>query len=334
MTDSKTTHIGFLIFPGFPMAALTSMIEPLRVANEITGREVFAWKLISETGARVQASALVWFDPDTALGDADGLDQIYVLSGPSSRFENPKTADGKLRKLARHGVTMGAVSGGIFPLARAGLLEDTEVSVHWCYSAAFHAEFPDLNASQSVIAQSKRRVTVSGAAAAFDLALHMIDGAVGPRVATEVACWFQHPMMRGQGVEQRRPTPNMASTDDMLPDILREAVDVFASHIEDPLKVADVADIVGVSVRQLERQFKQSTGQSPLRYYRAMRMKAARQLIHYSNDTLTEVAIAVGYTTSSAMIPNYIEAFGLHPSEDRRKINMFRVRENAVIPSD
>ena len=43
-----TRTLGFLLFPGFPMACLTSAIEPLRAANEISGRAVFGWKLIAE----------------------------------------------------------------------------------------------------------------------------------------------------------------------------------------------------------------------------------------------------------------------------------------------
>ncbi|MCO4847322.1 MAG: GlxA family transcriptional regulator [Yoonia sp.] len=333
MTTSKIIRIGFLIFPGFPMSCLTSMIEPLRAANEITGREAFAWTLISEGGTKVTASANVAFDPDIALDAADDVDQLFLLSAPSSTFENAHTADGKLRKLARHGVVMGAVSGGVFPLARAGLLGQHKASVHWCYAAAFEAEFPKLTGTDEVISRDTRTITVSGAAAAFDLSLHMIADVLGNDVATEVACWFQHPLMRGHGVIQRVPTAGSSSTDDMLPPIVRQAVEMFASHIEDPINVADVADAVGVSVRQVERMFKKTTGKSPLHYYRAMRMKAARQLVLYSKDTMTEIALAVGYASATPMIQNYEEVFGVHPSDDRAKINMFRVRENVIVPS-
>lgn len=315
------------------MSCLTSMIEPLRAANEITGREAFAWSLISEGGVKVTASANVAFDPDIALDAADDVDQIFLLSGPSSTFENAHSSDGKLRKLARHGVVMGAVSGGIFPLARAGLMGQHKVSVHWCYAAAFEAEFPKLTATDEVISRDARTITVSGAAAAFDLSLHMIADVLGSDVATEVACWFQHPLMRGQGVIQRVPTAGSSSTDDMLPPIVRQAVEMFASHIEDPINVADVANAVGVSVRQVERMFKKTTGKSPLHYYRAMRMKAARQLVLYSKDTMTEIALAVGYASATPMIQNYEEVFGVHPADDRAKINMFRVRENVSVPS-
>lgn len=332
MPSDKQIEIGFLIFPGFPMACLTSMIEPLRAANEVAGKDAFGWKLVSENGQRIEASAHVWFEPDQALDDCGDLDQLFLLSGPSSQFENPTLSDGKLRKFARHGVSVGAISGGVFPLARAGLLTGYVTSVHWCYEAAFASEFPNLDATEDVMIMDRGRVTASGAAAAFELALQLVDDALGAHVATEVACWFQHPMMRGQGVVQRKPTFTTQSTNDMLPEPIRQAVEIFSQNIEDPVNIADVAEQISVSVRQLERLFHKTTGTTPLGYYRSLRMHKARQLLHYTKESMSEIAIAVGYATSHTMIRNYQEVFGIHPREDREKINMFRVRENTIVP--
>ncbi|MEP1962110.1 GlxA family transcriptional regulator [Tateyamaria sp.] len=309
------------------MACLTSMIEPLRAANEIAGEDIFRWTLISEDGGRVEASARVGFDPDVALADVDDAEQVFLLSSPSSQFQETERSNGKLRKLARHGVTIGAISGGVFPLARAGLLEDQTASVHWCYEAAFAEEFPHLATSSDVITFDNRRVTASGSAAAFDVSLHLIEQAFGADVATEVACWFQHPFVRGQGVLQRTPTFAAESTSDMLPPVVRDAVAMFASHLEDPLNIADVAQEVGVSVRQLERLFQKTTGSSPLVYYKSLRMHKARQLLLYGTQTLVEIAAAVGYSSSTTLTKTYKEVFGILPKEERSKINMFRVRE-------
>jgi len=333
MNKGEDITIGFLIFPGFPMACLTSLIEPLRAANEISSTNTFSWRLISENGIRVQSSASVWFEPDLALAEADSLDAIYILSSPSGTFEDAKISNGRLRKLERHGLDLGAVSGGVFPLARSGLLDGYTVSVHWCYAAAFDAEFPDLDVTDEVIAIDRRRLTASGASAAFDLALILIDRHLGPEVATEVACWFQHPLVRGEGITQKVPTANSISTDDMLPRFVQQAVALFSSHIEDPINVADAAAVVGISVRQLERMFKQSTGQSPHHYYRTIRMKAARQLVLYSNDSLRDIALAVGYSSTATLTQNYKETFGIQPSVDREKVNLFRVRETQIARS-
>ena len=62
-----TQSLGFLVLPGFPMACLTSAIEPLRAANEITGKRTFQWQVVGETGGRVESSAAVAFEPDLPL---------------------------------------------------------------------------------------------------------------------------------------------------------------------------------------------------------------------------------------------------------------------------
>ncbi|MEM8979651.1 MAG: GlxA family transcriptional regulator [Pseudomonadota bacterium] len=333
MHKNEKIRVGFLIFPGFPMACLTSMIEPLRAANEIVGRDVFGWTIISEDGSRVEASAQVGFDPNVSLTSLEAIEHIYLLSGPASRFADPERANGKLRKIARHGAVIGAISGGVFPLARSGLLDGHKASVHWCYEAAFAEEFPLFGTSRDVITRDGRRITASGASAAFDLSLLLIEEALGGDVATEVACWFQHPLMRGEGVTQRKPTFASESTSDMLPPIVRRAVALFTDHLDDPINVADVAREVGVSVRQLERMFKKTTACSPLVYYRMLRMHKARQLLLYGKYTLAEIAVAVGYSSSFTLVKNYTDVFGVHPKEDRKKVNMFRVNEARAAPT-
>ena len=333
MNDMKIQSIGFLIFDGFPMACLTSMIEPLRAANEISGQDAFSWTLVAEAMDRVRSSAGVSFDPDMALSHAEGPDYLFLLSPPMAEFSNSKAGYGALRALGRHGTILGGVSGGVFPLVRSGVMAEQVVSVHWCYEAAFRSEFPEIEASNQVIEVSQRRYTASGAAAAFDLSLRLIETRLGADVATEVACWFQHPLMRGEGVRQSIPTYRQTSTDATLPPVVAKAVAVFAANLTEPISVADVADEVGVSARQIERSFKKATGQSPSHYYRSMRMKAARQLVMYSKDSMAQIALQVGYGSTTPMVQHYKDAFGISPQDDRRRINLYRVQENIPVPS-
>ena len=102
---------------------------------------------------------------------------------------------------------------------------------------------------------------------------------------------------------------------------------------ETPLSVLEVADRINVSARQLERHFKKATGTSPSLYFRGMRMAAARQLVMYSNKTMSDIALSCGYGSVASLNQYYRSAFGLSPSEDRRKINMFRVRDNKSVPT-
>ena len=87
----KTTNISFLIFDGFPMACLTSMIEPLRVANEISGSNVFRWQLLSEDGLPVTASAAITFDVADALSIEPVPHYLVFLSPPKCKFKNTQS---------------------------------------------------------------------------------------------------------------------------------------------------------------------------------------------------------------------------------------------------
>ncbi|MCB2135777.1 MAG: GlxA family transcriptional regulator [Rhodobacteraceae bacterium] len=332
-SDEKYQRIGFLVFPGFPMACLTSAIEPLRAANEISGRRAFDWVVVGETRDRVLSSANVGFDPDIALRDLEAVDQLYFLSGPSARFRDARPNNAQVRDLARHGVEIGAISGGVFPLARTGLLSGHRCSVHWCYEAAFREEFSDVIASAKVITIDRKRITVAGATAAFDLMLRMIETTLGAETMTEVACWFQHPFVRGEDAAQKTPIYQTGLTGDMVPDAVARAIVLFAEHIEDPIQIAQVADAVSLSTRQLDRAFQRSTGQSPLKYYRMLRLKKARQMALYSNDSVADIALSVGYASSTPLVRHYQRAFGVTPQEDRRAINGIRVREDAPLPA-
>ena len=330
LNESEKSEIGFLIFPGFPMACLTSMIEPLRAANEIAGAQVFAWHLVSETGERTVSSAHVAFEPGMALADVPDFDILFVLGAPGSTFQTPKRGNGVLRRLDRHGAILGAISGGVFPLVRSGVMVGHRCSVHWCYEAAFRSAFPDVDMTDDVITMDRRRYTVSGATSAFDLALRLIEDRLGPDIAHEVACWFQHPTMRGEGVQQRIPMRPSAAPD--LPQLVAQAAALFADHIEHPISVAEVARAMDVTPRQIERAFKKATGQSPTHYYRGMRMKAARQLVLYSKQSMQSIAQAVGYTSATPLLTHYRETFGVSPQEDRKQINSFRVEGNVPLP--
>lgn len=313
------------------MACLTSMIEPLRAANEIAGQETFRWRLISESGDKIMSSAQVVFEPEGALSAAVPADMIFLLSGPMSQFENARAGNAALRRMERSGTILGGISGGVFPLVKAGVMEGYRCSVHWCYEVAFKSEFPTMLAMDDVIVMDRRRYTASGAAAAFDLALRLIEDRLGTGIAQEVACWFQHPMMRGEGVQQL--VPSRASPERGLPDLVARAVALFAERISDPISVAEVGEALQVTPRQVERAFKQATGQSPSHYYRGLRMDAARQLVLYSKDSMADVAAAVGYATATPLVSHYRTAFGVSPQEDRRRINAFRVQGNVPLPS-
>ncbi|MCX7286410.1 MAG: alpha/beta fold hydrolase [Rhodobacterales bacterium] len=304
MTEAPL-RLGFLMFPGFPMACLTQA--------GATARVTFA------TAADELHTALETLDirRPVVVGHSLGgaLAQVYA-----ARYDVAGV-------VLVDGLTSGVVDpvvqrlGGyqsLGPLARAGLMEGRACSVHWCYEAAFKADFPQIEAREVTILREGRRITASGAGAVFDLMLRLIEERLGRDCMTEVACWFQHPFVRDADASQKVPIARSGATTDSLPAAIRNAIRLFETHVEDPLRIPDVALAVGLSGRHFERMFKRETGQSPLRYYHHLRLMKARQRVLYSSDSLREIAASVGYMTSSPMSRHYTEIFGVSPRDERR----------------
>jgi len=255
MRQGAPLRLGFLMFPGFPMACLTSAIEPLRAANEITGERHFEWLLLAEQAAAVRSPADVTFQPDSALAEGGDVDHPSLLSPPTGQFADPRHSPAQLRWLDRTGAMLGAFSGGIFPLARAGQMQGYGCSAHWCYEAAFKAEFPKVTASEAAILREGRRTTVSGAAAVFDLMLKLIEERLRRPCMTEVDCWFQHPFLREEDARQKVPPAMGGGTADAPPAAIRAAIALFEGHMEDPLQIPDMGGPADMSVRHFERLF-------------------------------------------------------------------------------
>ncbi len=313
------------------MACLTSMIEPLRASNEISETKSFEWKLFSENADKVEASANVAFETDGKIEEIEKLDALILLSPPNADFINSRSV-GVIRRLERHGCTIGAVSGGVFLLAKAKVRPNIRYSVHWCYAAAFTNQFPNNISSEQVIETDRNIMTASGAAAAFDLALLLIRSRLGSSIAAEVACWFQHPIMRNQDVKQVRPSLNELEGLEEMPELARKAIALVNQKIKYPLQVNDIANEIGITSRHLSRIFKEATGESPRQYFRKLRVNAARQMILYTNEKIGEIALSVGFSSASILRSHYIDLFSLSPEEERKKINLFRVNDNSPIP--
>ena len=107
--------------------------------------------------------------------------------------------------------------------------------------------------ARSAILREGRRITASGPGAVFDLMLRLIEERLGRDCMTEVACWFQHPFVRDADASQKVPVARAGGTTDTLPAAIREAIRLFETHVEDPLRIPDVASAVGLSGRHFER---------------------------------------------------------------------------------
>jgi len=91
-------------------------------------------------------------------------------------------------------------------------------------------------------------------------------------------------------------------------------------NLEHPLPIAELSDAIGITVRSLERGFKQKLGISPGKHYRKIRLEKAKQLLWHTNMSILEVSILTGFPSPSYLSRLYRQEFGVLPSDERKRI--------------
>ena len=315
--------MGFLLLPEFPIYAVIPALEALRIANQNCGRRLYDWHLFSVDGAMVTAGNGMSLQVDSAIGDIQWYPNVLVCAGNHPLQHVSRRVLDWLRRLARHGAILGALDTGVFALARAGLLDGYRVTLHWEAAGMFRDRYPQIAVSEQLYVIDRDRVTCAGGLAALDLVLELIRRRHGTALAQIVANGFVGQRLRRDS-EPQRPEPAWAvdHAGSPLAEILKQMKDT----IEAPLNVAELAASVGLSPQALYRTMRKHLGCSPMRYYRRLRLAAARNALFYSDQPIGEIAVSSGYTSQSLFSRNFRARYGQSPREYRRQITREELR--------
>jgi transcriptional regulator GlxA family with amidase domain len=313
----EPVRIGFLLAPQFSMMGFSAAIEPLRSANRIAERPLFDWRLISVDGQPVTASNGIPISVHDSLDQVTKTDMLVVCVGLEPvQFGAGQKVHHHLRRLVRHGCKVGAVSGGTFILAEAGLLTERRCTVHWEYADLFRALYPGLNVTQDLYVVDRDVFTCSGGTAALDMMLHFVSEAAGPQLARAVADQFIHPHIRHREDHQRL---KVHARYQIASPKLVEIIGLMEAAIEEPLNVTGIAHRVGISPRQVERLFREHIGKRPQAFYLHLRVSKARTLLRQTPNSIQSVAFECGFASTSHFSQSYKRTFGLAPREERHR---------------
>src|ERR1700751_706520 len=81
-------QIAFLLVPNFSMIAFTAAVEPLRLANRASGRQLYRWHLFSPDGKPVAASNGIEFNPSGNADQAVNFHTVILCSGIDAHLYN------------------------------------------------------------------------------------------------------------------------------------------------------------------------------------------------------------------------------------------------------
>jgi len=310
----RPTRIGILPVADFAVMSYASTVEPLRAANLLAGRTLYEVVHIGPGGGTVPSSGAAVIPAEARVGDTLRLEMLFVVAGGDIGGHVDPALYRWLARLAREGVHLGGVSGGPVILARAGLMAGRRMTLHWEYAAALAEVSPDLALERTLYVIDRDRMTCAGGTAPLDMMHALIARQHGAHFARRVSDWFMHTEIRPPIGPQRGGLAERVGTHTRA---ILDAVEVMDSHIADPLDLGQLAQIAGLSSRQLNRLFVDQLGKPVMRYYRALRLTQAQSLLRNSALPLTQIALATGFANSSHFSRSYAAQFGQPPSRYR-----------------
>lgn len=309
--DPPAKAYAFLLVPGFSTLGFSCALDALSLANHHpSGRKYYTWRLLSESGAPVVAYNGVTVSVDSGLAELARDETLVVCAGEKAGQGSTKTLLNWLRRETRKGMDYGALSSGTYTLALAGLIGGKRVTTHWEYKTALAEMLPDVIMEDTIYSVDGRVFTSAGGAASMDMMLHRVHADYGVDMATWVADQMVYTVPRAHSHGQRM---SLQSRPDVRNPKLLLAMQIMENNLEDPLGPDEIASIVGLSTRQLERLFAKYIHTSPKRYYLHLRLEKARNLLRQTDLSVTDVCVACGFRSLSHFSKSYRSAYGQPP---------------------
>jgi transcriptional regulator GlxA family with amidase domain len=318
-TEAKQLKVGFTLAPDFTLLAFSGFIEALRHAADVgdLSRPIWcSWTVMSHDLTPIKASCGLEVRPWETFKDPTEFDYIVLVGGLVDSLSCvPPQLTAYLEKAVHSGVTIRGLCTASFVLAQSGLLKNRRCCVHWYHYQDFRERFPNsLAAIDELFIEDNGIITSPGGTASIDLALYLVARHFGNDRVVKV---LRHLVLDWNRPMDHAQVPYLGDSLELIDPRVRRATIYMEKNINTILSTDQIAQEVGISNRQLKRLFLTSLRDSPMGYFRKLRLRRAHWLLHHTNISITEIALECGFTDSSHLAKRFKEFFGYQPSQTR-----------------
>ncbi|MCV2422287.1 GlxA family transcriptional regulator [Paucibacter sp. DJ2R-2] len=309
---------GLLVMPGASLLALAGVLEALQAANGLQPEARYEVQLLSLDGAPAACcgqllSPQAWAAALPLLSPERAWDLLLVFSGESLPADAALLL--ALQAQAAAGVALAGVDGGSALLAEAGLLSGQRATVNGAWIDALQEDWPEVVWSDKVWEMNAEasRMSCAGGSASLDLMVAWLGRRHGERFAQDLTLALGLERARGRDERQRRAVAEQRGGSPKL----AEALSLMEANLAEPLPTEEVARLVGVSRRQLERLFKQHLDALPSRYYLELRLNRARRLLQQGSQSILQIGLSCGFSSGPHFSNAYKAHFDKTPRDER-----------------
>ena len=243
-----------------------------------------------------------------------GADTVIVPGIEDIEASVPAGVVAALRAAADRGARIASICTGAFVLAAAGLLDGRRATTHWRAAPRLATRYPRVQVDANVLYVDQGRIlTSAGAAAGFDLCLHMVRQDHGAAVAADAARLAVVPLERQGGQAQfiTRPPPTSSAS-------LAPLLQWLDENLHRPVTLDEMARQAATSSRTFSRRFRQQTGTTPLQWLLTARIRRAQSLLETAHLSVEQVATQSGFESAPTFRDRFCRTVGLNPSAYRK----------------
>lgn len=307
-------NIAILLLPGFPIGEFSQIIDVFALANEEDATTRFQWNVYGIRAGQVESSAGIEV-PCRACMAFERTGKHLIIIGPRPRDPIAwATVASAIRLWHRNGASMIGVGDAVEILAVLGLLDGRQACAHWQARRALSEQHHDVDFADHIFLNDRAIGTCAGASTTTDFALDFVGRVTNQAVADRLASRLNCERRRSGQHAQRHVNPVCFGKPSQA---FVSAIEVIQRMENEELDPSRIAAAVGVSNRQLQRLFRRYLKKTPSQHLWAYRLEQAKELLARTPMSITEVALATGFTNPSHFAVRYSKAFGLSPSAER-----------------
>jgi transcriptional regulator GlxA family with amidase domain len=319
-------HISILIPLGH--SSMVNIEGTYQIFSEVNGlltefgkKPIFDVHLVGLSRETRQTTGLFTVNPDALIHDVIKTDLIIV---PALFGDQQKAAERNREFIPwiiqqyTNGAEIASFCIGSFFLAATGLLNGRRCTTHWRFANDFRKTFPDaVLLDDKIMTEDSGIYTSGGAYSYLNLLLYLIEKNAGREIAVLISKAFmidiernsQSPFIMFRGQKEHEDAQ------------IKKAQEFIETNYQDKITVQQLASMLALSRRNLERRFKKATANTVVEYIQRVKIEAAKMSLETSRENISEVMYKVGYTDTKAFRTTFKKITGLSPLQYRNKYN-------------
>lgn len=216
----------------------------------------------------------------------------------------------------KQGAEVASLCLGAFLLASTGLANQRNIATHWLAANAFRKMFPAVNLLEDKIITDENGIYSSGGAySSLNLVLYLVEKFAGRDTAVFCSKAFQIDIQRNS----QSPFTIFIGQKDHEDEPIKKAQEYIENHFAKKTTVDQIATMVALSRRNLERRFKKATSNTVVEYVQRVKIEAAKKNLETGRKNVNEVMFEAGYTDIKAFRTTFKRITGLSPIQYRTR---------------